>query len=175
MGPRQTGKDPTKNHGRVRAKAKLVPSCCPTNLAIGTFLMQTLDASQGYGSIPSDDHRLTLLGMQSHRQHAAEMLIYLADAYSTSEGTVVHSLVLLDRFLVSFTPNTASGPMRFIHGAIASFMISVKLREVAHPSLRDLERLTSCTCEQLMAAEEMVLTCLDWNVHSITGKLNKNL
>ena len=135
--------------------------------------MQTLlDASQGYGSIPSDNHRLTLLGMEPHRQHAAEMVIYLADAYSPSEGTVVHSLVLLDRFLVSFTPNTASGPSQFIHGAIASFLISVKLREVAHPLLRDLERLTSCSCEELIAAEEMVLTCLDWDVNSVTGKIN---
>jgi hypothetical protein len=130
-----------------------------------------LDASQGYGSIPSDDHRRTLLRMESHRQNAAEMLLYLADAYSTSEGTVVHSLVLLDRFLVSFMPNTASVPLNFIHGAIASFMISVKLREVAHPLLSDLEHLTSCSCEQLMASEEMFLTCLDWDVHSVTGKL----
>ncbi len=139
-------------------------------------MQNLLDASQAYGSIPSDDRRLKLLGMASHRKHAAEMVLYLADAYSTSEGTVVHSLVLLDRFLASFTPSTASGSgsSQYIHGSIASFLISVKLREVAHPSLHDLEHLTSCTCEELIASEETVLTCLDWDVLSVSGKCELN-
>jgi hypothetical protein len=135
-------------------------------------MQNLLDASQEYGSIPSDEHRLKLLRVESYRQLAAEMLLFLADAYSTSEGTVVHSLVLLDRFLATCTPDTASGSgsSQLIHGAIASFLISVKLREVSHPLLRDLERLTSCSCEQIIASEEMVLKSLDWDVHSVSGK-----
>ncbi len=106
----------------------------------------------------------------SHRQSAAECLVYLVDQYGVNEETLVHSLVLLDRYIsVAILPDDDSNIQSFISVAVACFMITAKLREVSHPALGDLSRMTSCTCEDLLRSEEIVLQSLDWDVCSVTG------
>jgi hypothetical protein len=105
----------------------------------------------------------------SQRQRASEVILYLADAYSTEEGTLVHSFVLLDRFIFACIRLNSSDSVNFIHAAVACFTISLKLRDVNHPSFRDLKDLTSFDQMEITRSEELVLSTLNWNVLSTTG------
>jgi hypothetical protein len=68
------------------------------------------------------------------RNSAAEMLLELADEYGTDVGTVIHGLVLWDRFVNS--SNHAAGFQNALLASVACFIISAKLREVQHPQFR---------------------------------------
>jgi hypothetical protein len=118
--------------------------------------------------VKSQDSSLSLL-----REEATEVLLHLADAYETSESTLIHSLILMDRFAskVMEKPNAQSlDQSTMTLAAIASFMISAKLREVLHPCIRDMEQLTACSGEQLCDAEKMLISALEWDVNAITGE-----
>jgi hypothetical protein len=110
----------------------------------------------------------------SHRQNAAECLVYLAEEYKVAEETLVHAMVLLDRYIssaiiTSCLPNLES----LIRVSVACFMISTKLKEVSHPTLADLKDITSCGCEDLVQCEEKVLQSLEWDIYSVSGKLSE--
>ncbi len=110
-----------------------------------------------------------------HRQSAAECLIYLADEYKVAEETLVHALVLLDRYISCAMISSGSTNLEsMIRASIACFMISTKLKEVLHPSLHDLQDITSCGCEDLQKSEEDVLQSLEWDIYSVSGEFLEN-
>jgi hypothetical protein len=118
------------------------------------------------------DHMLQNISASaaSHRQSAAECILYLADQYRVAEETLVHALVLLDRYIsAAILTNENSNIESIISAAAACFMMTMKLREVSHPSLEDLSRITSCTCTDLEHSEEAVLRFLDWDICSVSG------
>jgi hypothetical protein len=102
------------------------------------------------------------------RNSAAEMLLELAEVYGTNVGTVVHGLVLWDRFMSSRCTIDIYNVLR---ASVACFMISVKLRDTQHPAILDLANLTSFQFDDLVRSEKLVLSSIDWNIHSITGEL----
>jgi hypothetical protein len=109
----------------------------------------------------------------SHRQSAAEFLVYLTDEYKVAEETLVHALVLLDRYISSALISTGPPSLEsMIRTSVACFMISTKLKEVCHPTLRDLQEITSCDCEDLLHSEEDVLQSLDWDIYSVSGEFD---
>jgi hypothetical protein len=102
------------------------------------------------------------------RKSAAEMLLELAEVYGTDVGTVVHGLVLWDRFISSRHALTMN-LQNVLRASVACFMISAKLRDVKHPAIQNLANFTSFQCEELVRSEESVLLSLDWNISCSTG------
>ena len=113
--------------------------------------------------------------IKSQRQTAAEVLLYLADAYNTEAGTLLHAFVLLDRFIAAHSRQTLSDKVDFIQASVACFLISIKLHDVHHLAIRDLRELTSFPQEQIIESEITVLSSLDWNIISTTGNKSMHL
>ena len=105
----------------------------------------------------------------SERQNAADVLIYLADAYCTQPETLVHALVLLDRFISVATEKNIPENFSLTPISVACFMISVKLLEAHHLCLRDLNTITAIQCTDLANTEKTVLSYLNWNTLCISG------
>ena len=104
------------------------------------------------------------------RQNAIEYLLFLSDSFCVEEGSVVHAFILLDRFMSSSASKSLLfSNSKLIPAAVACFMISVKLRETHHPTLSDLQKVTSLSCKALSESEENVMTCLEWNVLLVSG------
>ena len=55
--------------------------------------------------------------------------------------------------------------------AIASFLISIKFREISCPCLQDLTEITGfqCRIEDIQCAEENILLSVQWELNTITG------
>jgi hypothetical protein len=136
----------------------------------GTRLEELLHTAQRHSMNPGDGLQNISASVASHRQSAAECLVYLADQYRVAEDTLVHTLVLLDRYISATILQTEnSNQQSMMSASAACFMLSMKLREVSHPSLEDLSRITSCACTDLLHSEEAVLQSLDWDIFSVTG------
>ncbi len=103
------------------------------------------------------------------RRSAASMLIFLADECETGCGTLVHGLLLWDRFRSSEATNRPHDMLNSELASVACFIISVKFRDVYHPTLQQLARMTSFSCEDIARAEETVLSSLNWDIWIRTG------
>jgi hypothetical protein len=104
----------------------------------------------------------------SQRQSAAEVILFLSESYSTGGETLVHAIVLLDKYISSSIHNDVS-PVLLDQAAVACFMISVKFRETLHPTVSDLRQLTSFSCEDLLECEQAVMAALGWNICVVSG------
>jgi hypothetical protein len=136
----------------------------------GTRIEELLDTIQKHAKRPDQLVQYISASVDPHRQIAAECLVYLADQYRVAEDTLLHSLVLLDRYISAATLTIEdSNKKTMISVAAACFMLSMKLREVSHPAVEDLSRITSCTTTDLLNSEEAILRSLDWDIISVSG------
>ena len=107
------------------------------------------------------------------RDSAVNVVVRLVEAYDSKAETLAHAIVLLDRLIAAEyhrIPDSSTSD-EMVKAAIGCFMIAVKFREVMHPCLRDLANLSSCTCDEIRAAEEAVVVALNWNISVTTGMM----
>jgi hypothetical protein len=112
----------------------------------------------------------------SHRQRAADILLHLTERYHVTEETLVHALVLSDRYISStMLPAASLCSLESSTGAaVACLMIAMKLRDVVHPLIQDLSQMTSIECQQLLHFEALVLQSLEWDICAVSGDSNRN-
>ena len=104
------------------------------------------------------------------REKAINLIVALVEAYKSKSEVLVHAVALIDRFIEKSAFNF-SKKHRIVKFAVGCFMISVKLRDNAHPCVKDLALLTSCACDDIRSGEEEVLLTLNWNVELTTGSV----
>lgn len=94
------------------------------------------------------------------RPIAIYMIFRLSTAYGSSNDTVAHSIVLLDRMIAKASPLPD-----MVTTAVACFLLAAKMQETQHPSLQDLADLAFCTASQVRDAEINVLETLEWDIN----------
>ena len=135
-----------------------------------------LDAAGTYEARPVYGLQNMDIDVIAHRQSAANVLVYLANEYRAGAESLVHALVLLDRYISSAVlPASLSNVMSSTRAAVACFMISVKIREVEHPILHDLMEITSIGCQHLLHSEQIVLESLEWDIYPVSGDVHRTL
>jgi hypothetical protein len=129
--------------------------------------MSSLDTAEMFVACPVLGPQNMGVDVIPHRQSAANVLVQLASVYEVAADTLVHALVLLDRYIAAklsaMTVESLTGE------AAACFMISVKLREVAHPLIEDICQIIGIGCQQLRHSEAIVLQSLDWDIRAVSG------
>jgi hypothetical protein len=123
-----------------------------------------------------DDAIADIIPRDQYRQICAicgectSMIVNLVDAYNARGETLAHAATISNRFVVvAFDRLSRPEELNLREVAAACFTISMKLREKMHPSLLDLAELTGRGKEEIAAAENHVLTALDWNTNISTG------
>jgi hypothetical protein len=90
-----------------------------------------------------------------------------------ASDTLVHTLVLLDRYISSEILSASLHTIESTGAAAACFLISVKLREIYQPSVQDLSQIIGIEHESVLHSEAVVLQSLDWDICSVSGDLKR--
>ena len=100
---------------------------------------------------------------------ALNVIVRLVDVFSASGETLVHSAAISNRFIATNFVRFRDSELSTIEVAAGSFMLAMKFREIKHPCVSDLARITAKTNEQIRTAEESVIIALDWDINITTG------
>ena len=118
------------------------------------------------------------------RRIGAETIAVLTRSYDVEDETAAHAIALWDRFLAAKISklHRASEHDQEIHksdylkyavsASCACFLLAAKLKETDAPCVSDLVRIVGIQPSNLHQTEADVLTALDWNIHTTTGKFH---
>ena len=104
------------------------------------------------------------------RDEAVDEIVRLVEAYQTTDDILVHAIILLNRLIAKmFKVPGHETRMALNLSAVGCFMLAIKFKEVAHPCIPDISKITKHSCEAICAAEQFVVVGLGWDINVNTG------
>jgi len=115
------------------------------------------------------------------------MLVMVSNTFDTSTRTFVLAISIFDRFLaktVTLEPSLVKVALATQHDLdtttqaiempLACFIMACKFCETYAPRLTDVVAAAGnrCAVQQLREAENQILACLHWDIHSLTGEIS---